>query len=492
MTLDRLLIAPAPAQWLPALRGRAAQRLDLSPDASRFRAQLGLPVDRPVILSGHQATIWHAGILAKYILAHEVASSIEGCAAWLVVDTDAEDFSTQALPARDASGVITRRTLRIASAGIGEQINAGVPPASLAPFETPASAGAGTGIASVDSGAALIAVAIERARLTASSASEQIASATLSLIEPVAPRCAVVMASRIGSTDLFQRIAMDMARSPERWARGYNDAILGSPDAHLTPLRITAASGNSAGAIELPLWHLPGVNQPRQRVYAAQLPALLQSGAALAPKALLLTGLLRAAGCELFIHGLGGAGIDGLSGYDAATTRWMGAMGLTLAPSISCSATLTLPLLPGPRVTPADVARLRWKAHAARHNPGLVLDALGAQQKLEALERLKLASAPLSRRAAFGALHQALAEHRVRAATALKELEARATFAEQRVSQQLIADDRTFPFPLHGGAALRELRAQIAATLRAVDDVAAAPSLPRASGGAGESSSRRG
>ncbi|MBX9735716.1 MAG: hypothetical protein K2X32_02220 [Phycisphaerales bacterium] len=481
MTLDRLHIAPAPSQWLPALGSAAMRPPELSPDAARFRAQLGLPVDRPVIFSGHQASIWHAGILAKYLLAHEVASGIGGCAAWLVVDTDAEDFTTLAVPSRDAGGVISRRTQRIASTRIGEQINAGVPPASLAPFETPASTDASTGIAPVDSGLALISVAIERARLITASAGEQIASATLSLIEPVAPRCAVVMASRIGSTDLFQRIAMDMARSPERWARGYNDAIAGSPDAHLTPLRITPASASSAGVVELPLWHLPGVNQPRQRVYAAQLPALLRDGACLAPKALLLTGLLRAAGCELFIHGLGGAGADGLSGYDAATARWMGAMGLTLAPAISCSATLTLPLLPGPRVTPAEVARLRWKAHAARHNPGLVLDALGAQQKLEALERLKHASSPLTRRAAFSALHQTLADHRHRAAPALEDLNARANAAALRVSQQQIAGDRTFPFPLHDLGALRELRAQIAAALRDTA-VAAAPSLPRAGG----------
>ncbi len=429
--------------------------------------QLGLPVDRPVIISGHQAAIWHPGILAKYMLTHEVASSVSGCAAWLVVDTDAEDFTTLNTPARaarsDANAALTRRPFRIASDSIAQQINAGVPPASLAPFDVPALTPADETIPAIASSLSAISIALTHARLNATSAADQIARATLALIEPVAPRCAVIFASRVSSTDLFQRIALDMARNPERWAKGYNDALAAAPDAQLAPLRFA-----STGAIELPLWHLPGVNQPRQRVYAAQLPSLLRDGAAIAPRALLLTGLLRAAACELFVHGLGGAGTDGLSGYDAATTRWMSSMGLSLAPAISCSATLTLPLLPGERTTPEQLARLRWRAHAAQHNPALVLDAFGAQSKLAALEDIKRAASAIERRAAFNALHRELATHRQRAATVLAELNAKADAAAARLQQQLVADDRTFPFPLHDYDALRALRADIAASVRSV------------------------
>ena len=457
---DRLLIAPPAADWLPPLRAAGAPML--SPDAQRFRTQLGLPIDRPIILSGHQAAIWHPGILAKYLLAHEVASSLNACATWLVVDTDAEDFTTLNTPARDSRAGLVRRAVRMASQPIAQQINAGVPPASIAPFDVPPLTPPDKTIPSIVSALSAISITLSHARLTATCAADQIARATLALIEPIAPRCAVIFASRVGSTDLFQRIALDMARNPERWATGYNDSLAAAPHAQLAPLRIA-----SGGVIELPLWHLPGVNQPRQRVYASQLPALLRDGAAIAPRALLLTGLLRAAACELFIHGVGGAGTDGLSGYDAATTRWMTSMSLSLAPTISCTATLTLPLLDGPRTTPDQLAHLRWRAHAARHNPALVLDALGAQHKLVALHTIQHAATPLDRRAAFTALHHELASHQQRAAHALSDLNVKADAAAARLQQQLVADDRTFPFPLHKHDALLALRAEIAAQVRA-------------------------
>ena len=40
-----------------------------SAEARAFREQLGLPTDRPIVMSGHQAQIWHPGILSKYLAA---------------------------------------------------------------------------------------------------------------------------------------------------------------------------------------------------------------------------------------------------------------------------------------------------------------------------------------------------------------------------------------------------------------------------------------
>jgi nicotinate-nucleotide adenylyltransferase len=43
----------------------------------QLRAALGLPVDRPVIMTGHQAGIWHAGIAEKFVVGARMAAAHE-------------------------------------------------------------------------------------------------------------------------------------------------------------------------------------------------------------------------------------------------------------------------------------------------------------------------------------------------------------------------------------------------------------------------------
>ena len=70
MTPDRptITLRPDPVQW----RGAVRPAVIPAPDADDRRA-LGLPTDRPIIMSGHQPTLWHAGILAKLLAAGELA-----------------------------------------------------------------------------------------------------------------------------------------------------------------------------------------------------------------------------------------------------------------------------------------------------------------------------------------------------------------------------------------------------------------------------------
>ena len=53
-----------------------------------FRRQLGLTTDRPVIMSGHQAELWHAGIAAKALAAPTPPRHDSAAAAWVIVDQD--------------------------------------------------------------------------------------------------------------------------------------------------------------------------------------------------------------------------------------------------------------------------------------------------------------------------------------------------------------------------------------------------------------------
>ena len=50
------------------------------------RAELGLPTDRFVVMTGHQAGIWHAGIAEKFIVGARIAADRGGVLVHVVVE----------------------------------------------------------------------------------------------------------------------------------------------------------------------------------------------------------------------------------------------------------------------------------------------------------------------------------------------------------------------------------------------------------------------
>src|SRR5690606_4565547 len=79
----------------------------LSAEATRLRDQLGLPTDRPIIMSGHQAEWWHPGILAKLFAARALADRIGGVVVWLVADQDDTDPGAIRIPTRRDNRTVT-------------------------------------------------------------------------------------------------------------------------------------------------------------------------------------------------------------------------------------------------------------------------------------------------------------------------------------------------------------------------------------------------
>lgn len=238
---------------------------------------------------------------------------------------------------------------------------------------------------------------------------------------------------------------------PERCVRAYNEAVASVPHARLAPLHLDHPRG-----IELPLWSLPGSGGSRARVYAATLDAA--DPGALAPRAILMTGLLRLAGCDLFIHGTGGRA------YEAVTERWFRDwLGVTLAPMAVATADLRLPL-EAPCVTDADVARARWEAHRALHDPGILGDESAAGAKRAMIESIRAARAagrdPLP---FYREMHAELRTYREAHAAALGGLARRADRLEDDRLEAAIAADRTWPFPFHADAALCALADAIGA-----------------------------
>lgn len=462
MPIDSIKLAPDPARWRAAL-----STMNITPDARRFREQLGLPTDRPVVMSGHQATLWHPGILAKYLAAHHAAVATGSYAAWLVVDLDAEDCSSLRIPVRRADGSLAAADWRIAPEEIRRQFATDVPALAVAPAQPlaiPTSKDLGGEPALETLHAVMLcihtALAAAVARPTPpASLAEQFALATLSLIEPFAPRLPLINASALAQTDLFIQTLDRLQANPLIYAKRYNAAVAKTPEARLTPLRID----ETASRIELPLWHVPGPGEPRRRVYAEALAGLRSQNALILPRALLMTGLLRRAACDLFIHGSGGAGQDAQGGYDRATELWLATEHAPLAPVAMATATVTLPILQGERVTPQSVQRARWKVHAARHNPALVMDPIAAARKHELLTAIARATTRSARTDLYRSMHRELDAFRQHAAPELDTLVASSASAARRLVDQTVADDRTYSFALHDASTLRELSQRIAA-----------------------------
>lgn len=431
-----LTFRPDPASWPALVRAHKPP-----PAALSFRREVGLPDDRPVLFSGHQAELWHAGILAKLFALDALAGSLHAFPAWVVVDQDSNEPGLIRYPtSRDGSLALATWRLSRELATTTDVPTSMRPPLDHAALRAgwegnPAATGPIACQLTVIAGA-LKAHADER------SLAAQFTLAAADLLSGIAPFPHTISAAALSRTSLFATLLDRIASDPAACIAAYNDAALKFPSSGIRALSATRA--------ELPLWRLrPGM--PRQRVTAASLQSIPRDQ--LAPRALLMTGILRYAAADLFIHGLGG------EAYDPVTELWLhNWLGWSLAPAVVASATLTLPLSSAPPADPADALRARWRAHHARHHPAELGDHWAHQRKAELLQQI--ASAADDRRAAalaFEQLQLLLASYRKEHAAQLADLDRHAKELHDRAQQDRIALDRTWPFPLHARDSLLAL-----------------------------------
>jgi hypothetical protein len=474
--VDHVTIRPDAARWPGLVRAAFAARDRSMAEANR-RA-LGLPTDRPVVMSGHQARVWHPGILAKWMASVAAAGAVgEGAAAaWVVVDQDEGDPFEVVFPARLPGGRLARRSWP------GRDPLAGAP-AALRPAATDLPA---PGVEAPES-VALDCVAAGLARVRGAmaaragepSAARQVARAAADLAGPVSPRGAapvLVYASDLCRAPLLADLVARMRRDADGCAGAYNRAVAESPGSGVSML----ATDDARRGAELPLWRLRpaagALPARRERVYADTIGSTPLEQ--LAPRALLMTAVLRLACCDLFIHGTGGGGEDGggggaPAGYDAVMERWIAGWlgdgaggrgaerGPRLAPAAVVTATLRLPFGIEP-ATAEQAARAAWLAHRARHDPALLGDGEAARAKRALVERIAAARRRGEHpRDLFLHLHDLLRQSRERHAERLARLEAEAGAVRARLRDAAIINDRTWPFPLYPGDDLAALRDRI-------------------------------
>lgn len=413
-------LSPSPAEWRPRVPDNAARR---------FRDQIGLPTDRQVILSGHQAEIWHPGILAKRLAAEACAERAGGAAAWLVVDHDDNDPVKLTRPTRDAKGRLAVEEVALCSARVPK----GTPTGSRVAIDLEVE------FEHVDSALRGRAGAVSMAEQFARAGESLAASMTGSDEQPL------VFASRLTETDLFQQLVDRLIAEPAEAVRAYNEAAASEPSAGVRAL----IARESAGRFELPLWRVRA-GEPRMPVYSTNLTEIPRSE--LAPRALLMTLICRQAACDLFVHGTGGGA------YDLITERWAKAwLGAELAPMTVATATLTLDLGVEP-VTREDLARARWRAHHARHDPAEIGASDAASKKRELVAAIDAADQPAG---PFNQMHALLTEYRRDHADELAQLDADVERIEGHLADAEVVRIRTWPFPLHAEPDLRALRAEI-------------------------------
>ncbi len=468
MTSMRVLCQPPLNTWR-LLGGDNPDRAALAAIINARAARLGTPKlarhDR-LIATGHQAWLWHPGILAKELAMAAAAHRLDAAALHLVVDQDVNEALLLVVPVR-VGDRLHAQSLRLAwqKPGIPTGMHVPIDPAEVLANLQKARSDWGDGL-QVD--LAAITAAFE-ALPPCRNLAEQLGVVTLRLMAPWTGNLPLMLASDLTALPGFAALLRDMLANAAGCAGHYNAAVAAHPEAGIAPLRVNRLQ------VELPLWLLrPG--QPRLPVFAdvADSTALLTDehghpintdehgrpddpGAALAPKALLLTAMMRSVGCDLFVHGKGG-GV-----YDLLTEQWWrNWRGRELAPMAVASADLYLSF-DAPLATASDVARAIWRCHHLPHNLDrhLGLDTPDAQRKHWLLAHMNDDRDPTRRAAAFAEIHAINEKLAAAHPEALAAADATLAAAQAGMDNHRLTAKRDWCFALYSPEALAALKTTI-------------------------------
>ncbi len=460
---DGSLDAPPPeppcAAW-PAV-------LDAPPDGEIFghrqsawrertRRELGLDPTRPIVATGHQALLWHPGILAKYMLVDAYARLNDVATANLIVDQHVGSFGRIDAPIRREDGTLAVQAVDLLDArpdvpmGLHEAV-APDRPEPWSPRRRPA-------LESVEHGLARMLEAVGR-HADAPNAAWQMARALSDLMSRWVRRMPGVTATDLIGTALARRMLEAMVHDPHECIRLYNRAVQSIPEAGISTLLVHRET------VELPVWRIDEQGR-RRKAYSHHIESFLDGEMIrLMPRALFMTALVRLGMCDIFIHGTGGAN------YDRTMEQWIRQwLGVETGAAGVCTATVRLPL---PRSdddadNPGDaVARLRRSEHDPVQDPAAGGGGGGSgpsaakQAWLDAIGRLPRRSK--QRREAFYAMHDWLDQERAAHADRLKAARQNVARAHRHAAEAQIRDRRDWPFAMYPEDQIDALRGRVEA-----------------------------
>ena len=423
----RLEFDPDPRTWSTLLEQKSAIPAWLQDAHEATGEQLALDGVGPIVATGHQAAVWHPGILAKDLAVSAFASQ-DARRIHFVADHDANDPGILSYP--EGSGLdLVRKTWRALSnaQGIATGAQPTAAPRSL-PDEAP-------------SGLRRVHAALGK-HIKAPNLAMQLATAVGELAEPYSGAIPRRSVTALLEMPAGQALLARLVEDPKRAAEAYNHALKKTPRA-ARPLLIDGAG------TELPLWR--DTPDGRARVRAEQ----LDMEGCLRPRALLASALMRLGGCDLFVHGTGGAL------YDRATeewiTNWLSAeTAAAMAPRVTASATLLLPLEVQGEATPPELL------NRMRNDPLAQPGSTPSPEKARLLAAID-DSPPRStlRRSRFAVLREWVNTQRTANAPRLETIEQEISEGRELAKIKDIAHARDWPFPLYADAVLAELAQEI-------------------------------
>lgn len=451
-----------------------------------LRARLG--VIGPVIVSGHQAEFFHAGVFAKTLMADALARQLGGSALFLTVDSDTPKTLKLIAPRLDVSP-----PQRLALDIPGLEMN--LPLEAQAPVPRDAWAALfREARALTDPHEESWLAPFAEAWLASGAVSSFVAGVVRGHIAVEAGLCLRVehcRMSALSETPEFRAFAAEIACRAPAFVEAYNTAQLDYRKLHRVRNAARPAPPLLArnGVCESPFWVFqPG--KPRTRLFVRADVQRVEffadreligvedrlafqrasrhvdpwelecNGWRLRPRALTLSAFVRYFLADLFIHGIGGAKYDEMTDTFAASF-----FGVAAPPIAAVSASLMLQS----QRDMATIDRIREARHAlrdARHNPQRRLSGLPLERVLErqaAVDRsVRLAREERenreARRAAWTRIRELNAELLGAGDGSIAKLERNVSQAEVAVRDAHALTDREYFYAFHRQDALRALR----------------------------------
>lgn len=378
------------------------------------------------VATGHQAFLWHPGILAK-ILAMQTAAERFGCKAlYVVVDQDVHDAMTLEVPRVEGD------RLHVDTIRLGEQ-RTDIPTGYQSPVTLDLSQMPSNRIRDAFTDA------------TVETLAQQMTRAQLSLIEPITGKLEVMYVSELCNDDRYEALIGEMLDDAKSCAEAYNAALRETGVHDVAPLQIKGEY------VELPLWSCLWMHRRESvTVRGHKLPDHHIQDADLLPKALTLSAVMRSLYSDLFIHGLGG------EIYDRATEAWWrNWRGETLNPMAVATADLRLDF-GVPVATREDLTRAVWRRHHLRHN-------MAPDEKTPLLEAIAASNNRDERASLFKQMHR-LNDERIAADPApLDAADAEIARVRAGLANAAAAAKRDWSVGLYPASQLVQLRDEVAA-----------------------------
>ncbi len=387
------------------------------------------------ILSGHQPSFYHPGILAKRLLIDRRASGRASGCAWLVADQDVNEPGLIQFPDLDEHDRLIRRTWHAVPSRPGVPTCMRTMDGIAAPPRVSSKLPP-----SIQAGLDAMHEALQDAEGT--TVAERFAAANEALVRRlVDTSCNVLHASRLSGTAHGRSILERIADDPIRCAECWNEAIRTVPRS-ARPLQIDL---KDPVATEVPTWSVDRASGLRRKGTLGELRSALAEHTPILPRAFLMTAMVRSCGFETMVHGTGGGR------YEAVTNQWANDfLGIELPPIETTTATVLLPLealAPDDRDLPTP-DQVRALEHDPWADPG------DKQALVEAIRNAPRGSE--ERRTRYIDLQSERARQQALIGSRLKTMKSGVEAGREALAGRLVGAERSWAWPLHEIDALRE------------------------------------